>query len=422
MPQLTIKKGEEKMNKKILLSSILALLIVIPLFCVYGSFAAAANATITTSVDTTPTAIGQTFVASVNIAGVQDLWAWSMSVTWDPSVLSVTKVTKGPFLTSNGDSDIFPPVTIDNVNGIIKGGPAQTLLSPTGVSGDGVLVKITFSVVGSGVSNVNLNSISLLDPTTPNHLSLAFTQGPVLTITIAGSNPTPTPTPTTTATPTPTPNSGSTIHVSTNQNGYLPGDLVQVTANVKYNGAAVASKDVVFTIRMQNNTDIATISNRTDSNGIATISFRIPKPEPDATIIFGNWSVLASVEVAQVRLTDTASFSVGYSITILKITAPSSVQRLGYIPINVTLQNSGNLPQGLTLTVSIVDSAQVPLGTIAMTINTQTQGTISLTSNLLIPAWAFTGQATIYANVLTTTPDQGGTPISPQATAQFQIA
>jgi hypothetical protein len=173
---------------------------------------------------------------------------------------------------------------------------------------------------------------------------------------------------------------------------------------------------------MQNNTDIATISNRTDSNGIATITFRIPKPEPDATIIFGNWSVLASVEVAQVLLTDTASFSVGYSITILKITVPSSVQRLGYIPINVTLQNSGNLPQGLALTISIVDSAQVPIGTIAMTINTQTQGTISLTSNLLIPSWAFTGQATIYANVLTTTPDQGGTPISPQATAQFQIA
>ena len=173
---------------------------------------------------------------------------------------------------------------------------------------------------------------------------------------------------------------------------------------------------------MQNNTDIATMVNRTDTNGIANIIFRIPVFQPDASIAFGNWSVLASVGVSQTNLTGSATFAVGYSLMILKISVPNSVQRLGNLPINVTLQNFGSAPQGLTLTVSIMDSAQVPLGTPTVTINTQTQGNITVTTNLTVPSWAFTGQATVYANILTTTPDQGGVPYCPQGTAQIQIS
>jgi hypothetical protein len=256
----------------------------------------------------------------------------------------------------------------------------------------------------------------------------SFTQGPTLTISIPSSSPTPTPSPSPTPsssptpTPSPTPSGQSSIKVFTDKMIYLPGDLVQVFANVTSNGAGVASKDVAFTVRMQNNTDLATIVNRTDTNGMANIIFRIPSMQPDAGIVFGNWSVLASVDVSQIDLTGSATFTVGYSIMILKISVPNSVQRLGNLPINVTLQNFGTSQQGLTLTVSIMDSAQVPLGTTTVTINTQTQGNITVTANLTIPAWAFTGQATVYANVLTTIPDQGGVTYCPQGTAQLQIS
>ena len=107
---------------------------------------------------------------------------------------------------------------------------------------------------------------------------------------------------------------------------------------------------------------------------------------------------------------------------ILKISVPSSIQHLSNLPINVTLQNFGSTPQGLTLTISIMDSALVPLGTTTVTINTQTIGNMTVTANLPIPAWAYTGQATVYANVLTAIPDQGGVPYCPQGTTQFQIA
>ncbi len=417
------------MKRRTILVTILAVLLVVPFFYIF-QINAATGATITVTADSTPTIIGQTFVASINIAGATNLWAWNGNVTWNPAVLNATKIIKGPFLTSNGDSDVFPSVTFDNVNGFTKGGPSQALLDTGSVSGDGVLAKITFLVVGSGTSDISLNNIRLLDPTVPTHLDESFTQGQTLTISIPSSGPTPTPsssptpTPSSSPTPTPTPTSNSqpAIHVFTNNMRYVPGDLVQVFANVTANGAGVASKDVAFTVKMQNNTDIATMVNGTDTNGIASIIFRIPVFQPVASIAFGNWSVLASVDVSQTNLTGSATFAVGYSLMILKISVPNSVQRLGNLPINVTLQNFGNTPQGLTLTVSIMDSAQVPIGTTTVTINTQTQGNLTITTNLTVPSWAFTGQATVYANILTTTPDQGGVPYCSQGTTQFQIS
>ncbi len=409
------------MKKKMMCASVLVVFLVISLFYIYGS--SAATTTISASVDNNPTSIGQTFIMSINVVGAQNLWGWNVNVTWNPAVVNATKDAKGPFLGSNGDSDSFMGGTIDNVNGVIKGGPSQVLLTSGSVSGDGVLGKITFVVVGSGSANINLGNIRILDPTVPTHADEVFTQGAPLTITISSSTPTPTPTtsPTTNPTPTPTPSSGSSLHVSTDHKRYAPGDLVQVYANVTYNNAPVSSKDVAFTIRMQNNTDLATLVSRTDTTGIANLNFRLPKPEPNVQSVFGDWSILASAAVADANMTNTAVFSVGYSIIIANISAPSSVQRLGTVPITVTIQNGGNAPPGLTLVVSILDSAQVPLGTTTVSISTQALGSSNVTVSLPIPAWAYTGQATIYVNELTLAADQGGVPYCPQGTSQFQI-
>ena len=153
----------------------------------------------------------------------------------------------------------------------------------------------------------------------------------------------------------------------------------------------------------------------------ASFNFRLPKPEPDVQVIFGNWSILAAVDVSQISVTNTVVFHVGYSLVISSISVPSSVQRLSSLPVNVTLTRYGSLTQGLTLTVSLMDSAQVPLGTSTVSINTQAQGNITVSTSIPIPSWAFIGQSTVYVNVLTTAPDLGGTPSCPQATAHFQI-
>jgi hypothetical protein len=185
----------------------------------------------------------------------------------------------------------------------------------------------------------------------------------------------------------------------------------------------VGSKDVAFTVREPNNSDLATLVNQTDTDGIANINFRIPVVQPDPQAIFGKWSILVSVDVSEVNVSATTTFVVGYSIIISNISIPASVHRSSTIPINVTLQILGPLPKGLTLTESILDSAEVPLGTfaVAITTATQSQTTMKVTSSIPIPAWAFTGKATLYVNVLTAMPDAGGVPYCAQKAAQFMI-
>jgi hypothetical protein len=414
-----IPEGDYMKNAKLVIGIILTVLVILPLVFIYSANAYA-TATINTTVDYTPTAVGQSFTAIINIAGADSVWQWSINVNWNPAVLNATTVTTGDFL-AGGGSHFFSPTVIDNVAGTLKGGPSDTLLTSSSVSGNGLLVKITFVVVGTGSSDITLSNVILRDNTPSNHQDIPYTLGSTLTINIPLTSSSPTPTPTSSASPTPTPSSGQpAIHVSTDKTRYLTGDLVSVTASVTHNGAAVANRDVAFTVIMQNNTNIATIVNTTNSNGVATISFRIPTPQPNPKIIFGNWSIFAAVEVAQVNVSDTVRFTVGNSIVITILT-PSSVQRGNSIPINVTIENLDNIPQGLILTTSILDSAQVPLGMTAVSISTQSQGNITLGTNILIPQWAFTGQATVYVNLLTAPPQQGGVPYAPQATSSFQI-
>jgi hypothetical protein len=407
------------MNRKIIAAFTIALLVV-SITYVYSTFAAT-SATITATADKNPTSIGQNFQVSINIAGAENLWGWNINVSWNPAVLNATKVSKGPFLESNGDSAAFPQSTIDNVNGTIRGGPSQVLLTTGSVSGDGVLAKINFTVVGTGSTTINLNNVRLLDPST-SHQEEPFTMGTPLTINIPSASSSPSPS--TSPTPTPSGSPGqAAIHVYTDQIGYSPGDLVYVYANVTYNGGAVVSSDVAFTIRMQNNTNLATLSSRTDSTGIAQMSFRIPEPQPSADVIFGSWSILASVAVADSNITGTATFNVGCSLVIVSVAVPSgSVARLSSLPVNITLRASGDIPQGLTLTTSLFDSALVPLGTTAVSMDNLAQGNTTFRVMIPIPSWAFTGQGMVYVNVLTAAPDQGGVPYCSQATAQPKIS
>jgi len=422
-PKVMIQKECSKMRvRKCVIPVLVIVLIIIPLVYVYKTYGDTAT-TISVTVNTNPTSVGQTFVASINIDDANNLWAWTATVSWNPLVLNATKDAKGPFLTQNGDSDAFMNGVINNDKGTIMGGPSQTLLVDDSVSGSGVLASVSFIVVGTGTSNISLSGVKLYDPTMPTHVALPFVLAPSLSITIPSANSSPSPT----TTPTPTAPSGSQgqakIQVFTDKIIYAPGELVHVYANVTSDGAGVGSKDVAFTVREPNNSDLATLVNQTDTDGIANINFRIPVVQPDPQAIFGNWSILVAVDVSEVNVNATTTFAVGYSIIISNISIPASVHRSSSIPINVTLQILGPLPKGLTLTESILDSAEVPLGTFAVAITTanQSQTSMKVTSSIPIPAWAFTGSATLYVNVLTAMPDAGGVPYCAQKTAQFMI-
>ncbi|MGD6850479.1 MAG: hypothetical protein ACQCN6_00285 [Candidatus Bathyarchaeia archaeon] len=419
-------------NKKVV-TLIAVILIVSPLLYIYTAAAANENVTLSmvpskqinlTSPDSL--AIDSTFTVSINVNNVDGLYGDVFGLSWPTDIVHVTKVAAGDFLKSAGGTTFSPPTTIDN-SGAVGSLPSlfnDVAMDDNNPSGSGTLCVVTFKVVGFGSGSISITSARLVSDALGTNITIATP----IPYSIPINNPTatsPTPTPTqTTPTPTPTPTSGTqepAIHISTDKTGYNPNELVTVTASVTHNGAAVANRDVAFTIRMPNNTNLATLVDTTNSNGVATIDFRIPTPQPDPNVIFGDWSILAAVDVSQVDVTDTVHFTVGYSIVIKSVSTPTSVQRLSAAPINVTLQASGVIPEGLTLTVSILDSAQVPLGMSTTAVTTQTQGDITLSTTIFIPAWAFTGEATVYVNLLTATPDQGGVPYCPQATAIFQI-
>ena len=200
---------------------------------------------------------------------------------------------------------------------------------------------------------------------------------------------------------------------------FAPQDLLQVYAYVTYGGASVANNDVAFTVLSPNGTIVAVESALTNSTGYAYIAYRTPWLD-NAPTDFGIWSIIATVDIAQVIVTDTVTFDYNYLVTINGITLPQSVDRQSPITISVAIQDTDNTTLPITVTFTICDANQVPIDTYISNPITITQST-SVTETFTIPSWAFVGTATVYVNVLTTTPGGTSVPYSPEETATFQI-
>jgi hypothetical protein len=120
----------------------------------------------TTTVSVFPSSVtadaGQNFSINVNVTGVSDLYGWQFSLNWTATVLNVVNATEGPFLKSDGDSTFFY-YNLNATAGQVT--VVCTLLgSVTGISGSGVLTTITFNVLSSGQSPLNLYNVILLNP------------------------------------------------------------------------------------------------------------------------------------------------------------------------------------------------------------------------------------------------------------------
>ena len=395
-------------NRKVIGVSIIIMLLAGSFLYLSPNAFAATSVSIT--VDNAPTKVGDTFIASVNVAGIVSLWGWNTLISWNPEVLSLTRSAKGPFLTSDGASDMRPQPVIRNNEGTVY--IAHVLLEATGVSGSGVLDRLTFEVIGSGNADLTFSSLIFLNEDIP-HGEIPYTIGAVPAITITGSTNPP-------EEPIVTP----VLTVSTDKSVYSLGDLVSVSATVTYTGDAVSNRLVAFTVFQHDGTQIGTYVSTTDSLGKAAFTFRIPTPGDSSAGIFGDWSILTAVSVSEIDLMYAVTFTVaGQSIptdlSITSITVTNSVQKPGKVSVSITLD--GAIPEGLVLTNSVFDSAKVPLGMSMTSLTAQTQGTTTITAEINIPSWAFIGQANLYINLLTATPALGGTPYCSQTTRTFEI-
>jgi hypothetical protein len=110
--------------------------------------------------------VGQNFAVNVSISNVTDLYAWQLTLTWNPSLLSVTNVAEGPMLRSSGNSTYFSP-KVNAASGNLSALCSRLLSigsSVTGVSGNGTLMTIQFKVIANGSCDLSLYDTQLRDP------------------------------------------------------------------------------------------------------------------------------------------------------------------------------------------------------------------------------------------------------------------
>lgn len=105
------------------------------------------------------------FTVNINIAGVDDLYAWEFKLYYNSTILSNSSVTEGTFLSSTG-STFFRVVNNTDTYNATHGRfwVTCTLLGDvSGVSGSGTLATITFTVDGpAGTTPLDLQDTKLV--------------------------------------------------------------------------------------------------------------------------------------------------------------------------------------------------------------------------------------------------------------------
>jgi hypothetical protein len=205
---------------------------------------------------------------------------------------------------------------------------------------------------------------------------------------------------------------------------HAPQELVCLYAKVTYNDDPVANKLVAFQVIDSEGHDIIYRVDDTDKNGIATVCFRVPN-----TPAFGTWLAIATVDIAQTTVDDTMPFKVGWIVEILSIqltddmgTPLTSIKKGETMYFTITLQNIAKSSRTATLTVTVYDDAGQPIGSFAIEDETFMPGPATILNfALLVPSYAFVGVGKAYANAFTAFPVDGGVPLCPEASTQFQI-
>lgn len=107
--------------------------------------------------------VGDSFSLGINISDVTDLYAFQFDIGFSPSILEVTGINEGTFLSGSGTTNYIPGI-IDNTAGTV------TFIADTlqdiipGVTGSGTLATIDFNALDIGrTSMVSLSNVVLLD-------------------------------------------------------------------------------------------------------------------------------------------------------------------------------------------------------------------------------------------------------------------
>ena len=105
----------------------------------------------------TPIHAGDTFTLDINAQNITDLAGWQFDIAFDPAALEAINVTEGEFLKTDGGTTFFQGGSIDNAAGQIAGLSAARL-SAQGVTGTGVLLRVSFKAKSGGETKLALRN------------------------------------------------------------------------------------------------------------------------------------------------------------------------------------------------------------------------------------------------------------------------
>jgi hypothetical protein len=114
-----------------------------------------------------PTTAENAFTISILAAGVNDLYAIQVDISFNPSLLSAQSVVEGSFLRTGG-STIFFPGTVDNVTGKVSFITGLLSGPVTGVGGSGTIATVQFVPKGAGINAFALSNVIALDSSLGN--------------------------------------------------------------------------------------------------------------------------------------------------------------------------------------------------------------------------------------------------------------
>jgi general secretion pathway protein D len=104
---------------------------------------------------------GGSLTVNVQLDEVTDLFAAPMKIKYDNKVLKLVEVTRGGFLTSDGQQATFSETKVEDPGGAVIS--MNRIAGAGGISGSGVLVTLKFQAVGKGTSTISFDEAALRD-------------------------------------------------------------------------------------------------------------------------------------------------------------------------------------------------------------------------------------------------------------------
>jgi hypothetical protein len=201
-----------------------------------------------------------------------------------------------------------------------------------------------------------------------------------------------------------------------------PQEEICVYAKVTYNDEPVEYKPVAFEVIDSNGTSRDYRTAFTNASGIAEVCFRIPWEGSDAELMFGDWSIVGTVDVAGQTVTDTVYFRFGYILSIRGITVTGSpLHKHESMTIDVDIKSISMTSKNAFLTIVAYDECGVPIGLASNGIIVDPEDGMQLGYTITIPSWAFVGTGTVYVNIFTAQPHVGGVPYCSEDSTIFII-